>query len=308
MTESTRDPVTVPIPPLSAYANASFDELVPVLDQIAAGASDRARVDAAGGLVLHRALRLLRVESRETLLKEGMALDGFLYSAAGSAIKTAQPDVYWGWIGISGLLGEAARRSDRAAVDSILASHAGRGRDMLELLAEHGAPVPRSEIRDRLKLSESHLSHLLRDLAEADLIERAKAGREVAVALGPVGREVVKRSVLPEWVRYLCDQLQRVRTGTAAAPAAEFLATALSQRGAPSRLVAQQLAEAVAGGGASDWTHTARENARRRLMENADPQLSDLRVPKKSLFSGTAHLHELAAAQGAALLRPPEAP
>lgn len=285
MTELPQDPATVPTPPLSAYVNTSFDELTPVLEQIAAGASDRARVDAAGGLVLHRALRLVRAESRETLLKEGMALDDFLYSAAGSAIKTAQPDLYWGWIGISGLLGEAARRSDRAAVDSILASHAGRGRTVLEILAERGAPVPRGEILKRLGLSESHLSHLLRDLAEADLIERAKAGREVAVALGPVGREVVKCSVLPEWVRYLCDQLRRVRTGTAAPPAAEILAEALSQRGAPSRLVAQQLAEAVAGGGVSDWTHAARDNARQLIEAQTDPQTQHASGAKVLLFS-----------------------
>lgn len=72
MTESTRDPASVPIPSLSVYINASFDELTPVLEQIAAGASDRVRIDVAGGLEVHRALRLLRVESRETLLNEGM--------------------------------------------------------------------------------------------------------------------------------------------------------------------------------------------------------------------------------------------
>lgn len=278
MTESPQDPATVPIPPLSAYVNASFDELTPVLEQIAAGASDRARVDAAGGLVLHRALCLLRVESRETVLNEGMALDGFLYSAAGSAVKTAQPDLYWGWIGISGLLGEAARRSDRAAVDSILASHAGRGRAVLEILAERGAPVPRGEIRERLKLSESHLSHLLRDLAEADLIERAKAGREVAVTLGPVGREVVKCSVLPEWVRYLADVLTCVRA-TGEPP--EGLADALAERGA-APLVARQLAAAVAG---NHWTPAALANARRLIEAQTDPQTQHTSGAKVLQFS-----------------------
>jgi DNA-binding transcriptional ArsR family regulator len=273
-----------PIPPLSAYVNASFEELVPVLERIAAAVGDRGRVDAAGGLVLHRALRLLRDGSRAEILKEGLALDGFLGSAAGEAVKAAQPDLYWGWAGLSALLGEAARRSDRAAVESILRSHDGRGRAVLELLAERGAPVRRGELRERLGLSESHLSHVLRDLEEADLIERMQAGREVVIELGPVGRDVAQRALLPEWVSHLAGVLQRARMGAAGErPTVEALADELSKRGAPSRLVAQRLAEAVSGGGG--WTPAAAANARRLIEAQTDPQVRPSSAPKITLFS-----------------------
>lgn len=270
----------MPPQPLSAYINASFVELRPVLEQTTPGARDRPMAEAVGGLILHRALKLLRDSSRDDILAEGIALDGFLASPAGDQFKTAHADLYFAWQGLSALLGEAARRSDRAAIESILRSHEGHGRAVLELLAERAEPVRRAEVRERLQLSESHMSHVLRDLEEADLIRRRAAGREVALALGPVGREVVARHVLPEWVRHLVDVLQRTRAAQADPPDADTLADELARKGAPSRLVARQIADAISAG--RTWTAAAATNARKLIAATSNPQIRD--APSKVLF------------------------
>jgi DNA-binding MarR family transcriptional regulator len=277
----------MPPQPLSAYINASFVELRPVLEQTRPAASDRPMAEAVGGLILHRTLKLLRDSSRDDILTEGIALDGFLTSPAGDQFRTTHPDLYFAWQGVSALLGEAARRSDRAAIESILRSHDGHGRAVLELLAERAEPVRRADVRERLQLSESHMSHVLRDLEEADLIERRPSGREVALALGPVGREVVARHVLPEWVRHLVDVLQRARHAQADLPQAEALADELSRKGAPSRLVSRQLAEAIAA--ARGWTITAENNAKELTRAATDPvQQADLKQSKVRRFSPRA--------------------
>ncbi|MGH9349634.1 MAG: helix-turn-helix transcriptional regulator [Vicinamibacterales bacterium] len=179
-------------------------------------------------------------------------------SPAGEEVRRRGPELYAEWKALGALLAEAARRSDRPAADSILLSDSGRGRTVLELLAEREGAVPRSVIRERLGLSESHLSHLLRDLEEADLIERIPAGREVRVALGRVGREVVERTVLPAWLDYVLDHLQRTDSGAqyvfgflqqtdSAVHTVAVCESELLRRGAPSRIAAHRIAQALAG-------------------------------------------------------------
>ena len=131
----------------------------------------------------------------------------------------------------------------------------------------------RSEVRATLQLSESHLSHVLHDLVEADLVERVPQGREVALELGPVGREVVQQAVLPAWVQRVADVLDNARTEGAAPPPSETLSAQLVADGAPSRLVAHRLAEAVAGPGTSGVLGSRAEaNARRLIEQIRDPQ------------------------------------
>jgi FixJ family two-component response regulator len=103
---------------------------------------------------------------------------------------------------------------------------------VLEILAERGSAVPRSEIRKRLDLSESNLSHLLRDLHEADLITRHReTGREIVLDLGPVGRDIVQRSVAPKWVQAVIELTQKVCAGDDDAHARASLAWMLESSG-----------------------------------------------------------------------------
>lgn len=77
-------------------------------------------------------------------------------------------------------------------------SHKGRWRRVLELLAAAGGTMRRAVLKERLDaLSESHLSHLLRDLEEAEMIvrRRPERSREVLVELRSAGREIVAARV-----------------------------------------------------------------------------------------------------------------
>src|SRR3954447_11351797 len=89
------------------------------------------------------------------------------------------------------------------------------GRALLELLAAEGQPVSRAEVKRRLGMAESHLSHLLADLEASGLIVRIRGqkGQGVLVDLGPEGRKVVEAALLPRWVERLAVLIAGARTG-----------------------------------------------------------------------------------------------
>ena len=237
-------------PPLTSAHFSDLDdspsaEVAPLI-QRAVLEADAKTLESLTDLLLDRALRLLREGSRQEILDEALAVSQGVSGKAGHALHERSQETFGAWSALADLLGEAARRSDRAAVPSLLRSTQGHGLAILELLAGEGRAVLRAEIRRRLNLAEAHLSHLLRDLQEADLIirYRPEGGKEVLVELGPVGREVVSQSVLPPWLERLIQSLETI---AADAPVdAEALARDLHEAGAPSRLAAERLAEAVA--------------------------------------------------------------
>jgi DNA-binding MarR family transcriptional regulator len=237
-------------PPLQPAVFADLDdapaeEVAPLLER-AALEFEPGVLKRATALLLDRVLRLLREGSRQEVLEEAGALSRGISGEAASVLESKNPTTYGAWASLYELLAEAARRSDRAAIPSLLKNTQGHGLAILELLKAEGRPVPRAEIRRRLSLGEAHLSHLLRDLEEADLILRYKpeGGREVLVELGRVGREVVSQSVLPPWLEQFEEALREIAEG---APLhAEALATRLTEAGAPSRLAADRLVQAVA--------------------------------------------------------------
>lgn len=192
-----------------------------------------------------RTLRLLREGSRQEILDEALAVSQALSGDAGETLGSHHPETFGAWTALFELLEEAARRSDRAAVPSLL--RGTHGPAVLELLAGEGRALPRVVIRKRLDLGEAHLSHLLRDLEEADLIlrYRPKGSKEVFVELGPAGREVVSQSVLPPWLERLTEVLGRMAGGSPVEAGA--LAQELEKAGAPSRLAAERVSAAVAG-------------------------------------------------------------
>ncbi|HEX3131886.1 MAG TPA: winged helix DNA-binding protein [Thermoanaerobaculia bacterium] len=210
----------------------------------AAMEADPTTLKVATALLFDRALLLLREGSRQEILDEALAVSRGISYEAGSALRKTNPETFGAWSALDKLLGEAARRSDRAAVPSLL--RGTHGPAVLELLAGEGRALPRAVIRKRLDLGEAHLSHLLRDLEEANLIVRYRPekSKEVFVELGPAGREVVSQSVLPPWLERLEETLQALAAG--ARIQSETLAQELEANGAPSRLAAQRLAKAIA--------------------------------------------------------------
>jgi DNA-binding MarR family transcriptional regulator len=125
------------------------------------------------------------------------------------------------------------------------ASPSSLGRSVLELLAAEGQAVSRSEIKRRLDLAESHLSHLLRDLEAAGLIVRIRTekGREVLVDLGPEGRKITESALLPRWVERLAVLIAGATTGVVGDR--DAIIRELTEAGAPSRAAADRLAQAL---------------------------------------------------------------
>lgn len=239
--------LTSPLEP-SEFADlddAPSTEIAPLVERAAAEAVP-GTLKRATALLLDRALGLLREGSREQILEEAFAVSGAISGETGRALKEKRPETFGAWSALYELLAEAGRRSDRAAVPSLLRGTQGHGLAILELLAAEGRAVPRAEVRRRLGLGEAHLSHLLRDLERADLIlrYRPQGSKEVLVELGRIGREVVTQSILPPWLERFVEALAKI-TGGAALDAAA-LARGLTEAGAPSRLAAQRLADIVA--------------------------------------------------------------
>ena len=223
---------------------APGEELAQLVGRAAREANE-ATLASLTGLLVDRALNFVREGSRDDLLEEALAVSGGISGDAGDALRERDPETFGAWSALDRLLAEAGRRSDPAAVKSILLS--GRGKEILELLAtEKHRPVPRAEIRQRLNLGEAQLSHLLRDLEEADLIlrYREEGNREVLVELGRVGREYVGESILPDWIERLAKAKEELASGVCITPSE--LARELVKAGAPSEAAAHQLAAIVA--------------------------------------------------------------
>ena len=278
-----------PLLDLSSFSNlddAPANEIAPLVERAATEADS----DLTGltDLLLDRALRLLREGSREEILDEALAVSGGVSGEAGVALRQRSPETFGTWEALDDLLAEAARRSDRMAVPSLLRSTQGHGLAILELLAGEGRAVPRAEIRRRLNLAEAQLSHLLRDLEEADLIARYRpqGSREVVVDLARTGREVVSQSVLPSWLERLTAALVEVAGGSSLDT--EAFARELVEAGAPSRLAAERLAEAVARIRLPPPASSPAEGAKvlrfNREVQKLDPRLGNLDQPLKSLF------------------------
>ncbi len=203
------------------------------------------RVDALDGLLVGRSLRLFKEGSRAEALDEALHLARLLDSEVGNRVEEIDPIAFGAWHGYRQLLTESARRSDPLFVDTLLRSTSGHGERILEILAEFEEPIPRATLRKQLGLSESNLSHLLRNLEEGELVLRTRKGREVFVELGRIGRQVVERQLRPAWVDSIVALLEQLAAGESLAVSPRTLQEELTQQGAPSTQVAQRLAAAV---------------------------------------------------------------
>ncbi len=284
------EPETLIPPDLTGLGHADFEEkILPLLEALAENprlkTSRRVR-----SVLLNRALILLRTGSRSEIDDESYALYRFLDSPSGERLQQGDPEVFGGLSAVARLLDAASQRIDRAAVDSILRNHKGRGQQVLEAVAAHGQAMPRSLLRSRLEMSESHLSHVLRELEEADLIVRYRPGKgkEVVVDLAHVGREVVERSVLPRWVQHLVDRLSDIAGSRETSLEPTQLAAELHELGAPSRTAAERLATALGEIGAYTEKVTAHGALTEQLFSVFFLEISDRQRSRSpaSLLSG----------------------
>ena len=239
--------MTAPID-LSAYLNSSLGDLSRILEAGTISTDSRKQLNQFTALIIERVLTLLRTASRSQIIEESAAFSGFFGCRLFEQVRERQPEVVGAWETLSDLLHEAGRKSDVAAVDSILSSYAGMPRKILEMLAAvSDEQLSRSELRQQLKISESYLSHVLREMDEAALVYRDRAKRKgVVIRLGPTGRDVVMRRIYPGWIDYLIEVIESVQGNRAPLDATDIESTLLD-RGAPSPLVAKRIAEALYG-------------------------------------------------------------
>ncbi|MBI5365826.1 MAG: hypothetical protein HZA54_02215 [Planctomycetes bacterium] len=236
-----------PIPDdLTSLLDAPMERIAPLLDRASASTPER-RLGRLTGLLIHRTLHLLRRGARSEVADEALTLHRSLAAPSADPLRAAHPQIVGSWNALADLLSEAARRSDPAAVDSILASYPKHGRRLLEILAAGSGAVPRAQIKQKLSISESQLSHLLRDLEEADLLvrHRPEGSKTVLVGVGAIGREFVRDRLLPPWVKFLVAVLERIADSPFEAANAAVLETELIAAGAPSPAAAA-LARAAA--------------------------------------------------------------
>lgn len=140
-----------------------------------------------------RALRVTSKGTRRELSDETNVWQYALESEEGKQLRAQQPELFGCWQGIVSLLHDAARRDGTASIEIVLRSHAKHAKPLLKLLAERHSPVPRKELREKLNIEESQMSHLLADMEEASLVRRVrlKGMKEVAIELDWAGREAI---------------------------------------------------------------------------------------------------------------------
>jgi DNA-binding MarR family transcriptional regulator len=231
---------------LTALHDVSASDVGKQLDRLPLVTADEDLQHAVTSLLRNRALHLIRKGSRSDLNEESLMLNRFLYSRKGKALRQEMPEFCARQDAVADLIAEAARRSDTESVDAILRSHKTHGMRLLELLARHEPePVQRSVIRAELGLSESHLSHVLADFEEADVVVRRRTeGKEILVALGPAGREIVTSTLAPAWVEALIDVIAALVRGDVHEDWEDFsldIEQKLRRKGLPSTLIVDRL-------------------------------------------------------------------
>lgn len=229
---------------LSDLDGVPVEEVTPHVEAVAREGSPAA-LKALTCVFVDRAIHVLRDGSRRDVLEEALAVSLGISGKVGDLLRERDRETYGAWAALDNLLGEAGRRSDRDAVPSILRNTQGLGLRVLEILAQReDGKAPRSRIREELALTESHLSHLLYNLEEAELVVRVRQGREVVVKLGPVGQEIVTTTVLPTWLQRFKAAIQRIEAGEEIS-AQELAKDLMAAEAPPSRAAADLISTAL---------------------------------------------------------------
>lgn len=170
------------------------EKLRALRDMLPTLVADRAAREVAGALLTDHAITAVREASTDDLAVDADHLTRFVTSRALDELRQADPEMVGWWFGLSRVLGLAERRVNRSAVEAILRSHDGKAQVVFAQVAAHVMATGEALARKVIDVaaSESHRSHILRELEDADLVTRFKDGRETFVTLGGVGRDVAR--------------------------------------------------------------------------------------------------------------------
>ena len=230
---------------IARFHDLDSHEMHPIVERALAEQDEAAR-EMWVALFRNRALKLIRKGSSIALGSEAAALNRHLNSSAGRAVREADPSYYARLATIADMLTVAGQRTDSVFLSAVLSSHGKYARSILEMLADAGDEgLPRRALLDRLKVSESHLSHILRDLEEADVVIRFRRPglKEVRVALGHAGRDLISERLLPAWFTTAEQLILDATRG--AVPDHATVAEALQRANVPSRLLVGRIKDLV---------------------------------------------------------------
>jgi len=192
---------------VARYRSVPCSEMGPVVER-ALTVKEEEAVETWIALFRNRALVLVRNGSSSALREEAAMLNQGLYSLSGDIARKQNPEYHARLRMIADLVGEAGQRTDTIFLSALLSSHKNYAKRIVEMLAQAGQEgLPRKEILAKLRIEESHLSHVLADLEAADVVIRMRRSgtKEVRVVLGPAGRELIDETFLPKWFRQFVD-------------------------------------------------------------------------------------------------------
>lgn len=158
-------------------------------DAFARKDEEPSRVVKVGDVILAEAIRLIRLGNGEELADAAVLANRLMLTPEVKALRRSRPGAHRALAAAAKTLTVAASPSSKGAELAVLRSWAGKARSLVGVVSQaDGLAVPRARLKQLLGVDDSYLSHLLADLEATGLVERVKAGREVTVHLGPVGR------------------------------------------------------------------------------------------------------------------------
>ncbi len=155
-------------------------------------------------ILMTEAIRLIRVGTRAEIADAALELAEALTRPSAERLKELHPAAHRLLTSASDALAAATPPSSGGSEMTLLnpRSWNGKSREAVAILSgSEGRSMPWAELRERLRISKSHLSHMLSELEAAGLVVRVRSGRNVTVHLGVVGRSEHVQKMLPRQER-----------------------------------------------------------------------------------------------------------
>jgi DNA-binding transcriptional ArsR family regulator len=159
---------------------------------------------AAKGAVPPKLLRIATSQMRRNLvrnLRQGSVNDFSEQAAELSkvlGVKNLPAELSIRWAELRDVLSEASMLREPSAALSVVRGNRGRNAGILSVIQAAGGTIDRRKILDALsgsvatELSDSHLSHALTQMENANLLEREKHGNSVVVKITVLGSEALR--------------------------------------------------------------------------------------------------------------------
>lgn len=153
------------------------------------------RANQIARMIVAEAIRLVRLGTQTELAEAGVELVRAVTGSEAKDLATDFPEAHRLLNGATVAVRGATSPDSSGGELTVLRGWNGKALRALEMLERaQGSEISRSELRERLGVDESYLSHLLGAMEAAGLVVRIREGRTIAVHLGPAARSPEVRS------------------------------------------------------------------------------------------------------------------